>query len=146
MKDYEERKYKGYTICIEYHGETPFKDRRIYVRDREGNRVEYFIRTYFYDSIDQAKWVINSVIEEADWDNHKNRELEYSDVESFLDQYDYYGSTGWILEIMSGNLDLELLKRAMLNHRNGNLEECQRDMDDLFSDKMNYDYWKENVK
>jgi len=146
MKDYEERQYKGYTICIEYHGETPFKDRRIYVKDREGNRVEYFIRIYFYDSIDQAKWVINSVIEEADWNNYKNRELEYSDVESFLDQYDYYGSTGWILEIMSGNLDLELLKRAMLNHRNGNLEECQRDMDDLFSDKRNYNFWKENIK
>ena len=43
MKDYEERQYKGYTICIEYHGDTPFKDRRIFVKDPEGKEVKYFV-------------------------------------------------------------------------------------------------------
>lgn len=146
MKDYEERQYKGYTICIEYHGDTPFKDRRIFVKDPEGKEVKYFVTANWYDSIDQAKWVITQVIHEDSYSKYKNRELEYCDVEDFLEDYDYYGSTGWITEIMSGKLDLELLKRAMINHRNGNLEECQRDMDDLFSNQRNYSYWKENLK
>jgi hypothetical protein len=63
MKHYEERKYKSYTICIEFYGKTyTSKDgRKYFVKDKNGKVISKF-RESVYKTLEEAKYVIDSNI------------------------------------------------------------------------------------
>jgi len=60
MTHYEERKYKGYTICIEFYGKTPTSKngRKYFVKDKNGKKI-YGFRGSFLETLEEAKQVIN---------------------------------------------------------------------------------------
>ena len=61
--------------------------------------------------------------------------LDMADVEDFLNDYDYWGGDGWIAEILNGNIDLELMQKAIRSHAKGHTAECQMYVDDMFKEK-----------
>ena len=48
--------------------------------------------------------------------------ITFEAVDNFFDEYDYHGSTGWLTEIIYGNIDLGLLRKAINEHAQGNFE------------------------
>ena len=58
--------------------------------------------------------------------------LDMDQVEQFFDEYDYWGSIGWLTEIVNGNIDLELLRKAIWCHSVGNTEETEKLAKDMF--------------
>lgn len=65
--------------------------------------------------------------------------LDMADVEDFLNDYDYWGGDGWIAEILNGNIDLELMRKAILHHAEGKFESCQVLVDEMHIHK----WWKD---
>jgi len=63
MHHYEERKYKGHTICIEFYGKTPTSKngRKYFVKDKNGKKI-YGFRGSFLETLEEAKFVIESNI------------------------------------------------------------------------------------
>ena len=61
--------------------------------------------------------------------------LDMADVEDFLNDYDYWGGDGWIAEILNGNIDLQLMQKAIRSHAKGDTAECQMYVDDMFKEK-----------
>jgi len=65
----------------------------------------------------------------------KKLQLDMDMVEEFFNEYDYWGSVGWLTEIANGNIDLELLRKAIWCHSVDNKAECQSLVDDMFITK-----------
>ena len=65
----------------------------------------------------------------------KKIHFDMNTIEEFFEEYDYWGSIGWLTEIANGNLDLELMRKAIWCHSVGNKEECQQLVDDMFVTK-----------
>ena len=63
---------------------------------------------------------------------NKKQMVDMDQVEQFFDEYDYWGSIGWLTEITNGNIDLKLLRKAILFHSINDKEECQKLVDDMF--------------
>ena len=61
--------------------------------------------------------------------------IDSDDVTNFLEDYDYWGGDGWVTEILNQNIDLELMRKAVISHSFGNKEECQKYIDDMFITK-----------
>ena len=61
MKHYEERKYKGHTICIEFYGKTysSKNGRNYFVKDENGKVITLGHKSAF-KSLEDAKQVINT--------------------------------------------------------------------------------------
>ena len=57
---------------------------------------------------------------------NKKLMLDMDQVENFFDEYDYYGSIGWLQEILNGNIDLEIMRKAIWSHSVGNTEETEK--------------------
>ena len=57
--------------------------------------------------------------------------ITFEAVDNFFDEYDYHGSTGWLTEIIYGNIDLGLLRKAINEHAQGNFENCQDYVDQM---------------
>jgi hypothetical protein len=62
----------------------------------------------------------------------KKLELDFDQVELFLNKYDYWGGDGWVLELLNGNIDLDLMRQAVWCHSVGNNEKCQKLVDKMF--------------
>jgi len=58
--------------------------------------------------------------------------LDMDQVENFFEEYDYWGSIGWLTEIVNGNIDLELLRKAIWCHSVNNKAESRQLVDDMF--------------
>ena len=65
----------------------------------------------------------------------KKIHIDSEDVTNFLEEYDYWGGDGGVTEILNGNIDLELMRKAVISHSVGNKAECQRCVDDMFIKK-----------
>jgi len=65
----------------------------------------------------------------------KKIHLDMEAVEEFFEEYDHSGSIGWLQEILNGNIDLEVMRKAVLCHSVGDKEECQIFVDDMFVTK-----------
>jgi len=63
---------------------------------------------------------------------NKKQMVDMDQVEQFFDEYDSWGSIGWLTEIVNGNIDLKLLRKAILFHSINDKEECQKLVDDMF--------------
>jgi len=63
---------------------------------------------------------------------NKKLMLDMDQVENFFDEYDHHGSIGWLTEITNGNIDLKLLRKAIMFHSINDKEECQKLVDDMF--------------
>ena len=61
--------------------------------------------------------------------------IDSDDVTNFLEEYDYWGGDGWVTQILNGNIDLELMRKAVICHSVGNKAECQQYVDDMFGTK-----------
>jgi|TARA_R110002012_G_scaffold155053_1_gene315904 hypothetical protein len=61
--------------------------------------------------------------------------IDSDDVTNFLEDYDYWGGDGWVTEILNQNIDLELMRKAVISHAVGNKEGCQKYVDDMFIKK-----------
>ena len=61
-----------------------------------------------------------------------DKNVNIDDVDNFFDEYDYWGSIGWLIEIVNGNIDLKLLRKAIWCHSVNNKAECQQLVDDMF--------------
>ena len=62
MTHYEERKYKGYTICIEFYGKTYTSKnaRKYFVKDQNGKMLRSGHQCAF-ETFEDAKQVINLI-------------------------------------------------------------------------------------
>jgi len=58
--------------------------------------------------------------------------ITFEAVDNFFEEYDYHGSTGWLTEIIYGNIDLGPLRKAINEHAEGNKEKCQEYVDQMF--------------
>ena len=58
--------------------------------------------------------------------------LDMDQVDAFFEEYDYWGSIGWLTEIVNGNIDLDLMRQAIWCHSVDNKAECQQLVDDMF--------------
>ena len=58
--------------------------------------------------------------------------ITFEAVDNFFEEYDYHGSTGWLTEIIYGNFDLGLLRKAINEHAEGNKDKCQEYVDQMF--------------
>jgi hypothetical protein len=65
----------------------------------------------------------------------KKFHIDLDDVTNFLEEYDYWGGDGWVAEILNENIDLELMRMAVISHSVGNKAECQQYVDDMFINK-----------
>ncbi len=61
MHDYEERKYKGFTICIEYYGKTANSKngRRYFIKDKDGKKIKDIYNKDVFPSLYKCKYLIN---------------------------------------------------------------------------------------
>ena len=48
-----------------------------------------------------------------------DKNVNIDDVDNFFDEYDYHGGVGWLTEIINGNIDVGLLKKAVIEHEKG---------------------------
>ena len=60
-----------------------------------------------------------------------DKNVNIDDVDNFFDEYDYQGGVGWLTEIINGNIDVGLLKKAVIEHEKGNLDACQKYVDQM---------------
>jgi len=58
--------------------------------------------------------------------------ITFEAVDNFFEEYDYHGSTGWLTEIIYGNIDLGPLRKAINEHAEGNKDKCQEYVDQMF--------------
>ena len=58
--------------------------------------------------------------------------ITFEAVDNFFEEYDYHGSTGWLTEIIYGNIDLGQLRKAINEHAEGNKDKCQEYVDQMF--------------
>lgn len=58
--------------------------------------------------------------------------ITFEAVDNFFEEYDYHGSTGWLTEIIYGNIDLSQLRKAINEHAEGNKDKCQEYVDQMF--------------
>ena len=58
--------------------------------------------------------------------------ITFEAVDNFFEEYDYHGSTGWLTEIIYGNIDLGLLRKAINEHAEGNKDKCQEYVYQMF--------------
>jgi hypothetical protein len=65
----------------------------------------------------------------------KKLELDIDQVDEFFEEYDHWGSIGWLTEIVNGNIDLDLMRQAVWCHSVGNNEKCQKLVDKMFITK-----------
>jgi hypothetical protein len=63
---------------------------------------------------------------------NKKQMLDMDQVENFFDEYDHHGSIGWLQEILNGNIDLEIMRKAIWSHSAGNTEETEKLAKDMF--------------
>ena len=61
MHDYEERTYKGFTICIEYYGKTANSKnaRRYFIKDKDGKKIKDIYNKDVFPSLYKCKYLIN---------------------------------------------------------------------------------------
>ena len=62
-----------------------------------------------------------------------NKPLDIDWVRKFLEDYDHLGSDGWVCEFLDGNINAEIMKKAVIAHANENLDECQQLVDQMFT-------------
>ena len=48
-----------------------------------------------------------------------------------LDNYDYHSPEGWLTEILNGNIDLNIMRKAILHHAEANFKSCQVLVDEM---------------
>lgn len=70
----------------------------------------------------------------------KTKHLDMVAVEEFLDRYDYWGADGWVSEILNDNINLNLMREAVVKLAEGKEAECQSLVDDMFIKK----WWEKN--
>jgi|TARA_R110002072_G_scaffold68972_1_gene167512 hypothetical protein len=58
--------------------------------------------------------------------------LDMDAVENFFEEYDHAGSIGWLQEILNGNIDLEIMRKAIWAHSVGNTKETEKLANDMF--------------
>jgi hypothetical protein len=58
--------------------------------------------------------------------------ITFEAVENFFEEYDHAGSIGWLQEIINGDYDLGLLRKAINEHAVGNKDKCQEYVDQMF--------------
>ena len=51
--------------------------------------------------------------------------VDYMSVENFTNEYDYDSLQAWIADMLNGRFDLELMKKAVLEHSVGNFKEVE---------------------
>ena len=61
--------------------------------------------------------VANDIYESYD-EGAKPKKLSIGMVKKFTDNFDSYDSDVWILEMLSGDIDLDKMKATMLDHKN----------------------------
>ena len=61
-----------------------------------------------------------------------DKNVNIDDVENFFEEYDHAGSIGWLQEIINGEYDLGLLRKAINEHAKGNKDKCQKYVDQIF--------------
>ena len=64
----------------------------------------------------------------------------YESVCEFFEHYDYHSSDGWLTEILNGNIDLNIMRKAILKHAEGEYEVCQMLVDEMHIHK----WWEED--
>ena len=79
-------------------------------------------------------------LKENDNEPTKKIHIDFECVTNFLEEYDYWGGDGWVTEILNGNIDLELMRKAVISHSVGNRAEGQQSVDDMFIKK----WWENN--
>ena len=62
----------------------------------------------------------------------KNLMLDMDQLENFFDDYDHAGSIGWLQEIINGNIDLEIMRKAIWSHSVGNTKATEKYAVDMF--------------
>ena len=58
--------------------------------------------------------------------------LDMDQLENFFDDYDHAGSIGWLQEIINGNIDLEIMRKAIWSHSVGNTKATEKYAVDMF--------------
>ena len=58
--------------------------------------------------------------------------LDMDQLENFFDDYDHAGSIGWLQEILNGNIDLEIMRKAIWSHSVGNTKATEKYAVDMF--------------
>jgi len=61
--------------------------------------------------------------------------IDSEDVTNFLEEYDYWGGDGWVTEILNENINLDLMRKAVISYSVGNKAQCQQYVDDMFITK-----------
>ena len=55
----------------------------------------------------------------------------FESVCEFFDNYDYHSPEGWLTEILNGNIHLNIMRKAILHHAEGNFKSCQVLVDEM---------------
>jgi len=63
----------------------------------------------------------------------------FESVSEFFDNYDYHSPEGWLTEILNNNIDLNIMRKAVLHHAEGKFESCQVLVDEMHIHK----WWKD---
>tara|TARA_R100000656_G_scaffold117482_1_gene90840 strand:+ start:789 stop:1013 length:225 start_codon:yes stop_codon:yes gene_type:complete len=64
-----------------------------------------------------------------------NKTLDSEMVTNFCEDYGYWHSDMWITAILTGQVDSNLMKQAIIAHANGSPNECQQIVDKMFADE-----------
>ena len=60
--------------------------------------------------------------------------LDSTMVTKFTDAYDYYHSDMWITALLTGEVDKDLMKKAIILYFKGDEEGCQKVVDIMFKE------------
>jgi len=80
-----------------------------------------------YESYDKGQKPKNKDLKELyelskeyvkEYEETKPKKLSIGMVKKFTDNFDSYDSDVWILEMLSGDIDLDKMKATMLDHKN----------------------------
>ena len=63
---------------------------------------------------------------------NKKLMLDMDQLENFFDDYDHAGSIGWLQEIINGNIDLEIMRKAIWSHSAGTTIQTEKHVVDMF--------------
>ena len=62
-----------------------------------------------------------------------NKPLDSEMVTNFCEDYQHWHSDMWITAILTGQVDSNLMKQAVIAHANENFDECQQLVDQMFA-------------
>ena len=62
-----------------------------------------------------------------------NKTLDSEMVTNFCEDYQHWHSDMWITAILTGQVDSNLMKQAVIAHANENFDECQQLVDQMFT-------------